>query len=327
MTLRSFLCVCLSLLIVMTSGSRFATAEELLVTSFSSDRVGRYDAGSGSHLGNLSGGRLDGPLAAKIGPDDLLYVTSEATNEVQRYNWRTGAFVDNFVTRGAGGLNGPTGIAWDAAGDLYVASFNNDAILRYDGVSGQFRATAVTSGRAGLNGPDNGMLFRADGMLYVPSYFSDQILRFDLAANRSEVFISGIGRPRVLVFEDNQLFITSETADSVRRYDLNGAFLNDFIRPGPATLDTPVGLAFFDDEWLVASATMDKVLKFDRSGQLLDANFIRAGSGGIDAPTFLTVIVPEPAALTMSLVLILLLAAGMTIRRLRHFAGSVYVGR
>src|SRR5687767_8449741 len=94
---RSCRCVGLSLLVVMTSGLRFATAEELLVTSFTSDRVGRYDALSGSYLGVLSGGRLDGPLAAKIGPDDLLYVTSEATNEVQRYNWRTGAFVDNFV--------------------------------------------------------------------------------------------------------------------------------------------------------------------------------------------------------------------------------------
>ena len=106
-------------------------------------------------------------------------------------------------------------------------------------------------------------------------------------------------------------------------------FLNDFIRPGPAILDTPVGLAFFDDAWFVASATMDKVLKFDRSGQLLDANFIGTGPGGIDARTFLTVIVPEPTAHTMVLVLsmVLLLAAVIKIPRLRHFACGVYLGR
>ena len=77
MTPRTFRCICLSLLMVMTPGTRFATAEELLVSSFLSDRVARYDAGSGGYLGTLGVGRLDGPLAAKIGPDDLLYVTSE----------------------------------------------------------------------------------------------------------------------------------------------------------------------------------------------------------------------------------------------------------
>lgn len=72
---------------------------------------------------------------------------------------------------------------------------------------------------------------------------------------------------------------------------------------------------------------MDKVLKFDRNGQLLDANFIRAGSGGIDAPTFLTVIVPEPTALFMLLILVVLLAAGMTIPRLRQSACRACLGR
>jgi hypothetical protein len=49
---------------------------------------------------------------------------------------------------------------------------------------------------------------------------------------------------------------------------------------------------------------MDKVLKFDRNGQLIDADFIAAGSGRIDGPTFLTVIVPEPSAHIMFLALL-----------------------
>jgi DNA-binding beta-propeller fold protein YncE len=303
--------VFLHLLIVTTFGLKAATAGQLLVSSFLSDRVGRYDAVSGEYLDMLDGRGLDGPLSAKIGPDNLLYVASEGSNQIKRYNWRTGAFIDDFVSRGAGGLNGPTGIAWDAAGDLYVASFNNDAIFKYDGVTGQFLTTVVASGQGGLNGPDNGMLFGPDEKLYVPSYLSNQILRYDLAANTSEVFINGIGQPRVLVFHDDQLFITSEAADAVKRYDLNGTFLDDFIRPGRTVLDTPVGLEFMGDAWFVTSATLDKVVKFDRNGQLIDADFIAARSGGIDGPTFLTAIVPEPHA---HLLFLALLAAGNWIR-------------
>lgn len=271
-------------------------ADELLVSSFLSDSVGRYDASTGDFIENFSGNGLDGALAARVGPDGLLYVASEVSNQVKRYNVQSGAFVDDFVGAGSGGLNGPSGVAWDANGDLIVASFNSDSINKYDGVSGAFLEVVVASGAGGLNGPDNGMIIGPDGMLYVPSYFSNQIIRYDLSNGTSDVFINGILRPRVLVFEGDQLYITSETVDAVRRYDLNGNFVDNFIQPGAATLDEPVGLAFFNDSWFVSSASMDKVLQFDASGALVDANFITAGSGGMDAPVFITGIttVPEP---------------------------------
>jgi len=273
-----------------------ARADELLVSGFFSDSVGSFDAATGDFLGNFDGAGLDGVLAARVGADGLLYVASEGSNQIKRYNVQTRNFVDNFVAAGSGGLNGPSGLTWDSAGNLLVSSFNNDSVLKYNGITGAFLETAVASGSGGLNGPDNGTILGADGLLYVPSYFSNQILRYDLDAQTSEVFIDNILRPRVLVFHNNELFITSETADAVRRYDTNGVFIDNFIQPGAAVMDEPVGLAFFNDSWFVSSATMDKVLQFDSSGNLVNANFISAGSGGIDGPTFLTGItaVPEP---------------------------------
>ncbi len=274
------------------------SGDQLLVTSFSTDLVAHFDIATQQHRGMLhsDGTGLDGPLAAKIGPDDLLYVTSEGSNQVQRYNWRTGAFVDNFVTGGAEGLDGPTGIAWDANGDLYVASFGSDAVYKYHGATGVFLQTVVSPGQVGLNGPDNGMTFGPDGKLYIPGYFSNQIVRFDPSTNITDVFIPNIGLPRVLVFHDNQWFITSEATDAVRRYDLNGSFLNNFIRPGPNVLNNPIGLAYADDAWYVTSGPGDKVLKFGAQGQLIDANFIPSGLGGLDSPTFVTIVVPEPGS-------------------------------
>ena len=273
-------------------------ADELLVSSFLSDSVGRYDANTGTFIGNFESNTLDGVLAARIGNDGLLYVASEGSNEVKRYNVQTGDFVDNFVAAGSGGLNGPAGVTWDGNGDLLVASFNGDSVLKYDGQTGAFISTVVSSGSGGLNGPDNGTIIGPDGLLYVPSYFTNQILRYNLATNTSEVLVASIARPRVIVFKDGEMFITSETADAVRRYDLDGNFLGNFIRPGSSILNEPVGLAFFKDSWFVSSASDDKVLQFDSNGNLVDANFIPAGSGGMDAPTFLTGIssVPEPSS-------------------------------
>ena len=84
-----FRSVLLCPLVVTTFCVRATNAEQLLVSSFLSDRVGRYAAERGDYLNMLEGHGLDGPLSARIGPDDLLYVTSEGTNQVKRYNWRT----------------------------------------------------------------------------------------------------------------------------------------------------------------------------------------------------------------------------------------------
>jgi len=297
-------------------------ADQILVGGFFSDSVGRYDATNGGFVNNFDVAGLDGTLAMRVGADGLLYVASEGSNQIKRYNTASGAFVDNFVTAGSGGINGPSGLTWDNHGDLLVSSFNSDSVLKYNGTTGAFIETAVAPGFGGLNGPDNGTIIGADGLLYVPSYFTNQILRYDLENGTSEVFIDGILRPRVLVFEGDQLYVTSETADAVRRYGLDGAFIDNFIQPGSGILDEPVGLEFFNDSWFVSSASADKVLQFDSAGGLINAKFIAAGSGGLDGPVFITGIasIPEPGFIFP---LLAMTAVFLLLNRRRHFANAV----
>ena len=106
---------------------------DFAVCGFFSDSVGRYDAATGKFLGNFPDQDLDGALAARIGSDGLLYVASEMSNEVRRYNAETGELVDIFIEAGSGGLKGPASISWDRSGNLIIASFNSASILRYDG--------------------------------------------------------------------------------------------------------------------------------------------------------------------------------------------------
>ncbi|MCH8275214.1 MAG: PEP-CTERM sorting domain-containing protein, partial [Armatimonadetes bacterium] len=72
---------------------------------------------------------------------------------VRRYNGATGAFIDEFVPHGSGGLSAPQGLLFGPDDNLYVASQNTDNVLRYDGTTGVFIDQFVVSGDGGLDLP------------------------------------------------------------------------------------------------------------------------------------------------------------------------------
>lgn len=289
--------------------SSSAAADELLVSGFFSNAVSRFDAASGASLGNYQTGvGLQNAICARVGPDGLLYVCSEGTDSVQRYDPSTHAFVDQFILPGAGGLDGPTAVTWNAAGDLLVASFENDRILRYDGMTGAFAGALVLQDAGGLlNGPDNGTVVGPDGALWVPSFFGNRILRYDAQTGAPlGVFGNPIGGPRVIEFRNGLVYVSAELQDTVRVFGMSGNPLPNFFTIGSGGMDAPVGMAWGPDgDLYVASWTRDKVNRYNGTTGAFVQEFIAPGSGGIDAPLFLT-FVPEPAsALTFALALAL----------------------
>lgn len=88
-----------------------------------------------------------------FGPDDNLYITSFATNQVLRYDGVTGAFIDAFVTAGLEGLDQPTGLGFGSDGNLYVGDSANALVRRYDGNTGAFIDDYIDAGSGGLAAP------------------------------------------------------------------------------------------------------------------------------------------------------------------------------
>lgn len=274
---------------------------ELLVSGFSSDSVARFDIPSGTFLSNLDpSAGIDGPLCTRLGPDGLLYVASEGTDSIVRFNPHTGALVDTFVTPGAGGLDGPTGMTWDGHGNLIVPSFNTDSVLKFDGATGASMGTLVSAGLGGLNGPDNGSIIGPDGNLYVPSYYTNRVLKYSPSGAFLGNFIAAISRPRVLEFRGTSLFVTSETADAVREYNATtGVFIKNFVATGSGGLDLPIGMVFAPDGFLyVGSGSNGKIFRYNgTTGAFVDV-YLAAGAGGVGLPAFLTVI-PSPGGLAV----------------------------
>jgi len=191
-------------------------------------------------------GPLDGPTAAVFGPGGDLFVASFETDQILRFDGRTGRYEGVFVAAGAGNLNGPdAGTKFGRDGLLYVPSFWNDRVLRYD-ASGAFVDDFVSFREGGLRQPRD--LVQHAGDWYVASSATNAILRYDEDGVFLGVF-AVIGRPYSVAFNDfdGNLYATSLNSDAVRVFDgLTGDSLPVRVPGGTAGLAGAVYLFFLD---------------------------------------------------------------------------------
>jgi hypothetical protein len=264
----------------------------------------QYDGATGTFRGVFASEHITSPRGVLFGPDGNLYVAngnSPASGDpasVERFDGKTGAFLDYFVAPNSGGLAHPSYMVFgpDGAGDgkldLYVAATDAGSILRYDGTTGTFKGVFVAADSGGLNGPQ-GMAFGPGGDLYVASgnWFT----------RSNGPFYSGDFPPgAVLRFEGPS-------------GNTPGAFLGTLVPAGSGGLANPNGIVFGPDPsgngktdlYVASSALHDfkaqpgtsEVLRYDgTTGAFLGA-FVTPGSGGLRFPTFLTFTEADPTTL------------------------------
>jgi outer membrane protein assembly factor BamB len=107
-----------------------------------------------------------------------LFVIDAGHTRVLRYDGSTGAFLNELVPPGSGGLLSPQDLTVGPDGNLYISSWSTGNIKRYDRTTGAFLGNFVKSGSGGLSHPDQ-VVFGPDGNLYVSDRFSSRVLRYD----------------------------------------------------------------------------------------------------------------------------------------------------
>jgi streptogramin lyase len=152
-----------------------AAAADLLVSSFFSGAVQRYDGETGAFIGTFaSGGGLSGAEGLGYGPNGDLYVVSRDNARVLRFDGQTGGYLDTFFSGTP--LVIPQGLLFDADAHVYVNDAGTNVVQRFDVQTGQYLGEFASNGW--LLGPF-GMVFGSSGDLYVSSVGRDSILRFD----------------------------------------------------------------------------------------------------------------------------------------------------
>jgi streptogramin lyase len=220
---------------------------EILVASYTGSGIVKYDEATGAPLGPLVNfGSVPFPAGMAIGPDNVLYVSSQATAQGQipgndailKFNPFTGAFLGTFATLPQ--AYSPAGLAFDSTGRLYVSRF---------GVYG------VTVGLGTVD-------------------------RFQLNGTPDGTVVSGLTNPTFLTFDGSgNLYVSNfngGTGGSIKKY--NGTTTSDFVAPGGGGLMGPQGLTFGPGNSLyVADQVGEAVRRYDATTGTPQPNFISGG--------------------------------------------------
>jgi sugar lactone lactonase YvrE len=192
-----------------------------------------------------------------------LFVSSQNTNTIFRFDEATGAFIEKLIGPSAG-LNSPVGMRIGPDGKLYIANQGNGVINKYDFGSGTLSVFASTT-----IAPTD-IQFLANGNMIVSDFFGTTIQQYDITnGNSLGTFATdaGLVQPTNMLIAGNNLYVSSLGAGSVLRFNATtGAFIDTYVAAGSGGLAFPAGIQFGpDNNFYVSSLLTHQVIRYDAS--------------------------------------------------------------
>lgn len=272
------------------------SASTLLVSSYVTDNVLKFDASTGLYQGEFisaGNGGLNQPQGFAFGNDGNLYISSFGSKEIKRYNANTGDYVDNFASL----ASGSRGLAFDDSNNLYAAY--SSSVTRYNAagvIDNAFTHTFAATATGVLQGADNN-IYVSWGTASSPG----GIARYDIASSTwNNTWRTGVS--------DNSWYMAIDATGTLylavsdgRIYRDDGANLAAFTEAvGSSVIDRPRGLAFNSAGDLLVgsfgSISRSNILQFN--GTTGNYEGVYASGGGLTTGMYMAVQpVPVPAAI------------------------------
>jgi hypothetical protein len=272
----------ISRVMILVVACACATRAEWLVSSYNDGRVTRHATDTGAFLSELvpAAASLDLPHEIFIDRDENILIASSATDEVLRYDGRSGAFMGALISAGSGGLDYPVSMLYAPDGTLLVTSQLSSEVLRYDSTNGTFLGEFVPAGSGGLNGPSD-IAYGPDGLLYVAGRYSWAIYRYSAAdGSFVDAFITNhVREPFGLVFDAaGDLYVGNGQTNAVLKFSgTNGALLAALSTGLSVPVEPEIGP---DGEIYVASYGNSRIVRFDGATDAFLDNFVTSGVSG-----------------------------------------------
>jgi len=293
-----------------------ASQADLVVTG-GTQSISTFDQVTGAPLGLLGTGQTERFEGVAIGPDGLIYSSTNdlGYGRVYRGNGASPNFAVNYNNQ----LAIPQGMTFGGDGNMYVTSNSFVAIpgsvtgvMKYD-LAGNSLGQFVAS--AGINDYSYDVAFGPSGDLFVSiggafhQQAASNVRRYNgiTGAFISDFVVSGSGGltvPAGITFgPDNNLYVCDYDNDRINRYDgTTGTFLNTFVTIGSGGLNGPSDAVFGPDGNLyVVSHQTSSVLRYSGITGALIGTFITPNSGGLENPLFLAFSpIPEPSTFALA---------------------------
>jgi WD40 repeat protein len=192
-----------------------------------------------------------------------LFVSSQNTNTVFRFDETTGAFIEKLIGPSAG-LNSPVGMRIGPDGKLYIANQGNGVINKYDfgtGTISVFANTAIAP---------TDIQFLSNGNMIVSDFFGTTVQQYDITnGNSLGTFATSaaLSQPTNMLIDGNNLYVSSLGTGSVVRFNATtGAFIDTYVGAGSGGLTFPAGIQFGpDSNFYVSSLLTHQVIRYDSS--------------------------------------------------------------
>jgi sugar lactone lactonase YvrE len=105
------------------------SGQYLYVASSGTNQILKYNAQTGAFVG-VAASDNTGLTYCKFGPDGLLYVLSNNTSRIMRFN-ENGTYIDDYLPAGSGGMSFGEAMTFGPTGDLYVVTNKNNQVLQF----------------------------------------------------------------------------------------------------------------------------------------------------------------------------------------------------
>ncbi len=281
--------------ITLLTITQLAVAQaDLLVADSVHNSIKRFDGVTGAYKSDFvtaGSGGLSAPFGITYGSDGSLYVASDPTRQILKYNGQTGAFVGVFATLPS--VNNPGHIAFGPDGNMYVSEWNGKSVWRFNGTTGASLGVFATN--ANLDQPD-GLAWRGNE-LFISNSGHGRVARADATTGAwlggYAGFEGSLLNPTELNFlGDGSLLVTAFGNNSIRKYDPTGVFVSTFATS--SDLDGPVGtLVGSDGNLYVSSFNNSKILRYNGTTGAYMGVFAQ-GSGLLNPNNMTFMPVPEP---------------------------------